>query len=391
MTAFDPDLLKNTFLVKEAEALENAGFIHVTQGELIEKQLPAYQGNGNILARIGIFILACLLYSSIVALIAFVASPRNSNYTALFFIYTVVGFGGLEIVIRRMKYFANGTDDAFLFGAQIAFLCFVGSLLIDHDTWWPLFFSTILIGSFCCIRYVDQFSALFACLGVTALTINLLLEAGTNGKSVLPFVLLIVSVGMFFLYSYLKTNTNKDGFYDKSLKLIYAYSWLLFYLSTNYFVVRETNEALMNVSLAPGEDIPLAFLFYGFTLLTPPVYIYIALRNRDRLLLWIGVICLAAAIATIRYYYAVIPLEMALIGAGVLLFVTAYLCMKKLKGRTEGITFEKDKFLSSDELLRAEALILISNFSAKPVEIGQHEDIEPGGGEFGGAGSGEKY
>ena len=391
MIAFDPDLLKNTFLVKEAEALEDAGFIHASQGELIEKQLPAYQGHSNVLARIGIFILACLLYSSTVALITFIASPDNDNFTGLFFIYAIVGFVGLELVIRRMKYYAHGTDDAFLFGAQIALLCFVGSLLTDHDTWWPLFFSAILIGGLCCIRYVDQFSALLACFGVTALTINLLLEAGTTGKLVLPFVLLILAAGMFFLYSYLKTNTNNEGFYDKSLKLIYAYSLLLFYLSTNYFVVREANEILMNVSLAPGEDISLAFLFYGFTLLTPPVYIYMALRNKDRLMLWIGVICAAASIATIRYYYAVMPLELALIAGGLGLFVTAYLCMKKLKGRTEGTTFEKDRFLSSDELLNAEALILISNFSPKPVEFADRNDAEPGGGEFGGGGSGEKY
>lgn len=391
MIAFDPDLLKNTLLVKEADALENAGFIHASQTELIEKQLPAYQGHSNILARIGIFILACLLYSSIVALITLVVSPDNSNYTAFFFIYAIVGFGGLEILIRRMKYYAHGTDDAFLFGAQVALLCFVGSSLVDHDTWWPLFFSAVLIGVFCCIRYVDQFSALLACMGITALTMSLLLEGGKTGKLLLPFVLLIVSLSIFFLYSYLKKNTNKEGFYDKSLRLIYAYSLLLFYLSTNYLVVREANEALMNESLAPGEDISMAFLFYGFTFLTPPVYIYMALRNRDRLLLWLGVICLAATIATIRYYYAVIPLEIALIGGGVLLFVTAYLYMKKLKGKTEGTTFEKDKFLSSDELLNAEAVILISSFSTKPVEIAGQDDIEFGGGEFGGAGSGEKY
>lgn len=391
MIAFDPDLLKNTFLVKESEALENAGFIHASQGELIEKQLPAYQGHSNLLARIGIFILACLLYSSTVALITFIVSPDNGNFTSLFFIYAIVGFGGLELLIRRMKYFAHGTDDAFLFGAQIAFLCFVGSLLTDHDTWWPLFFSAMLVGSFCCMRYVDQFSALLACLGVTALAINLLLESGTAGKVLLPFVLLVVSVGMFFLYSYLKKHTNKEGFYDKSLKLIYAYSLLLFYLSTNYFMVREANEALLNTSLAPGEDISLAFVFYSFTLLTPPVYLYMALKNKDRLLLWIGVVCAAASIATIRYYHAVIPLEFALIAGGLALFVTAYLCMKKLKGKTEGATFEKDRFLSSDDLLNAEALILISNFSPKPGEVIHPNDVEFGGGEFGGGGSGEKY
>ena len=65
--------------------------------------------------------------------------------------------------------------------------------------------------------------------------------------------------------------------------------------------------------------------------------------------------------------------------------------MKKLKGRTEGTTFEKDRFLSSDELLNAEALILISNFSPNPVEFADRNDAEPGGGEFGGGGSGEKY
>ncbi len=393
MKAYKEELFENTFLRAEAEQLEQAGFIHSSQTDLIEKNLPAYQGHSNLLARLGIFILACLVYTSTCGLISFLLSARSNNFTGLFFTYMVVGFFGLELLIKRFKYFANGADDAFLLGAQISTLCFVGSLIFEgeNEVWWSLFLTATLLGVFCCIRYVDSFAALIACLGLTGLVINLLMEAGNFWRFLLPFVLLFLAFCIHFISRRLKKHSNEKGYYTKSLNLGYTYSLFLFYLSCNYFVVREANEHLMDTMIAPGEDISWAFFFYAFTILVPPVYIYMALRNKNRTLLWVGFMCLAIAIATIRYYYAVVPLEMALLLGGGLLFLVAYLGMKKLKEKTEGLSFEKDKFQSSEELVNAEALVLIQNFSPKVVEQGGTNSTEFGGGEFGGGGSGETY
>lgn len=393
LRAYNEELLENTFLREEAEALENAGFIHSSQGDLIEKQLLAYQRHSNVLARIGIFILACLVYSSTCGLISFLILLGGNNYRGMFFMYMLVGFAGLELLIRRMKYFANGADDAFLIGAQIATVCFVGNILFEgsDEKWWPLFLTTALMGSICCVRYVDRFSALLSCLGVTALVIDVLIESGETGKSLLPFALLFLAVGIYFLVQKLRSSANEKGYYTKSLNVCYGYSLVLFYVATNYFVVREANEILMSNPLAPGEDISLAYLFYAFTLLTPPVYMYVAIRKKNRMLFWIGLISLACTIATIRYYHSVMPLEVALLLGGGLIFLAAYLSMKKLRERAEGLTFEKDKFQSSEELLNAEALILIQNFSPKVVESGGTNGTDFGGGEFGGGGSGETY
>jgi hypothetical protein len=43
----------------------------------------------------------------------------------------------------------------------------------------------------------------------------------------------------------------------------------LFYLSGNYFAVRELSEELLHTHIGPGQDISLAWFFYAWTFIVP--------------------------------------------------------------------------------------------------------------------------
>jgi len=107
--------------------------------------------------------------------------------------------------------------------------------------------------------------------------------------------------------------------------------------------------------------------------------------------LWIGLLCTVATVFTIRHYYSVMPAELALMLAGIVLFGIAFFAMKKLKTRSSGLIFEPDPFANTNAFSNAEVLVLLQRYAVKPVSPGHSSDVEFGGGEFGGGGSGNKF
>ena len=119
------------------------------------------------------------------------------------------------------------------------------------------------------------------------------------------------------------------------------------------------------------------------------MYIYFGLQRKDRTFLTIGLLTLGYSFFTIRFYYSLMPLETALVLAGLLLFAISFFSIKKLQNKETGITFKPDRDSNSNLLLNAQALIINSQISTKPVI---NESKMPfGGGGFSGGGSGESF
>ncbi|PBQ32414.1 hypothetical protein CNR22_11745 [Sphingobacteriaceae bacterium] len=389
MLAYDKVLLENTDLVTEASALESANFISKEQLQFIEKQLPSYPDT-NILVRIGLFILGCFLFSSCSGIVAlFTLSSGSFNFGPTLLVYAIFGFIGLEFIIRKWKYFGNGMDNAFLFCSELSLIGSVGFFLGEHDYLAPVFLFATVVGLGCCYRYVDQFSAVVACVGFTAFVARLYFGLGNSLSAFLPFVLMLLSVGYYFLYLKIKDKVSEIFF--RCLNVFYVFTLVLFYFSCNYFVVRESSELLLNMYFAPGEEIPFAYLFYAFTILAPLLYIYFGLKSKDRILLWVGFLCMVASLFTIRYYHSVMPVEVACMLGGSILFAIAFFAMQKLKGKASGLTFEPDRFAPADALVNAEVLILLQKYAVKPGAASDYSGADLGGGEFGGGGSGNKF
>jgi hypothetical protein len=143
-----------------------------------------------------------------------------------------------------------------------------------------------------------------------------------------------------------------------------------------------------------ASGVPFAWFFYCFTFLLPWVYLWVALRRKDRVMLWVGMVLVILAVLTYKYYFSLAPPEVSLTVAGALLIAMAYLAIRWLKNPLAqiryGLTYEEDEEGSPSGLLNAEALFIAQTVGpAAPTQ--PDNTLEFGGGDFGGGGAGGRY
>lgn len=383
MIVHDKQFLDDLALLDEANSLQSAGFISKEQKDLIKKQLSDFKGSSNILVRLGFFLLGSFLYLSICGAISlFGLSGENFFFKICCYIFAAVGFTGAELLANQ-KYHSHGLDDAFCLGALLNLGIAIG---ISTDGYELVIAVFVAIASFVLYRrYLHLLSLLVFCLASTAILFYGLFEFGAIGKTILPFVAMIFAA-VFYFFTKKTINNLKESYYYNGLLLANSFCLILFYLSCNYLVVRELSVELLGNEVLPGQDIPFAIFFYAFTLIVPIVYLVQALKTKDRIMLWISFLAIGFSIYTIRFYYSVLPIEVALTLGGLVLFVIAYFSIKRLKDNEIGLTFKPDRINNSNSILNAEALIVASTFGLKP-EVKSESPMDFGGGGFSGGGS----
>jgi hypothetical protein len=389
MIVHDKNLLENLSLLEEAKSLQAAGFISKEQKELIKKELPAFKRQSNILVRLGFFILGALLYSSLCGVISLVAlnGIEDSYFKFCFYVFTVIGIAGAELLSRE-KYFGYGLDDAFILGTLLNF----GIALAITADGYPLIIALfVAAASFLSYRrYLHLLSLLVFCMASLAILFYGLFELGAIGQSILPFITMLFSALFYFVTKRISTELKKQYYYN-GLLLANSFCLIIFYLSCNYLVVRELSSNLLGNELPAGQDIPFSYFFYAFTFVVPVIYLVQALKTKDRIMLWISFLAIGFSIYTIRFYYSVLPIEIALTLGGLVLFAIAYFSVKKLKYNDAGLTFKPDRINNSPAILNAEALIIASTFGLKPEVKIEKSPMEFGGGDFSGGGAGETF
>lgn len=386
MQAYKKEELDNYFLVAEAKSLYVNKFIDKKQLSSIHDALLKLKTNDNILVRIAFFLLGAFLYSSIAGAfsVIFLEGSNENAFKILLFFYAIVGVVGSE-VLANGDFFRHGLDDAFILGFQLCFCIAIG--MITESVLLGLV-AMIFVGAFCCVRYLHTLSILVFCVGVVCVCFNLSVEHEFLNTVYLPFIGLLIAVILYFLS---KSIIDFQGwyYYHEIATLMKLFSLLLGYFSMNYMVVRELSQSLMNFTVTPENDIPFAFLFYGFTFIIPVFYIVFSLFKKDRFFLWVGLFAFGYSIFTIRFYYSLLPIEYAMFLGGIVIFIVSYLGIKYWKNKTEGITFMPDR--SSDSKLLRNAQMLIITTQTK-IDIPVSEDkITFGGGGFSGGGAGDNY
>lgn len=385
MIAFDKELLDNTVLVNEAQNLKSSGFISKKQLDEIVTKLPTLKIHQNVLVRIGFFLLGCFLYSSICGAISLIAFPILDDISkSILFVYAIIGFVGSEILARH-NFKSHGLDDAFILGAQV---CLFFALGVSTEEPIVILLTMAIVGLLCCLRYAHALSALISSIGIVGFFADLIVDEKMINMSFLPFVMLFLAMIIYF--GYFKLMTITKTYYKNSLLVVQVFALLLGYASMNYLVVRELSVELMHLDIAPGTDIPFAFFFYGLTFLIPLFYIAYSLFKKDKFMLYVGAITLGFSFYTIRYYYALMPIETALILGGSILFALSYLAIHKLKNHKTGITFMADRTENNTVLSNLEAVIVNSQVNLKGVASAEQK-MPFGGGGFSGGGSGGSY
>ncbi|RXM47808.1 hypothetical protein [Flavobacterium sp. YO12] len=387
MILHDKNLLNNLALVEEAETLQNGGFISKEQTKLIKNALPVFRSQNNILVRLGFFLLGSFLYLSICGAISLIGlSGENFYFKICCYLFAGVGVVGAEFLANQ-KYYRHGLDDAFILGILLNTGFAIAITTEGYEVIVAIF---VAIASFITYkRYLHLLSMLVFCLASSAVLFFGMFEIGDIGKTILPFVAMLTAAGFYF-FTKNRIKSLTEAYYYNGLLLANSFCLILFYLSCNYLVVRELSFELLGVDVLPGQDIQFAYFFYAFTFIVPIVYLVQALKIRDRIMLWISFAAIGFSIFTIRFYYSVLPLEVALTFGGLVMFAIAYFSIQKLKNKEKGLTFKPDRINNSNAILNAEALIVASTFGMKP-EVKTDSPMDFGGGGFSGGGSGGSF
>jgi uncharacterized membrane protein YgcG len=193
----------------------------------------------------------------------------------------------------------------------------------------------------------------------------------------------LFSAGIYFIARYLN-NQYAFRLYKMPLTFMKITALICLYIGVNYYAVREASVSMMHMELAEGANIPLAWLFWIFTVCIPLLYIYLGIQKKDVIFLRVGLALVAAIVFTIRYYYAVAPIEIAMTVGGAILVALAYVLIKYLHQPKHGFTSEgiEDKEMTGK--LAIEALVIAETFSAaQPAD----NTTNYGGGSFGGGGA----
>ncbi len=405
MTAYDKTLLDNVYIDEEANRLKQSGFISEEQYKGLSNQLARLKSQNNLFIRIGFFVLGCMLYSSICGLLSLLwlgicdsiyvnAGDRNDAYLYVVYVLSIIGFGVKEFMSREMKYFGFGLDDAFILGAILALLIGIG--LTFEENYDPNYLAVIIVmaavSSIAYLRYLNLSLALLACIGIAGSIAYLVFDYLIIGKTILPFVMILFSGAAYFISKKILQNLTSPYYYN-GLKLAKGFCLILFYLAGNYYVVRELNFSLSEDyfynSVSP--EIPFALLFWAFTFIIPVVYVVFSLKNKDRIMLWIGFLALCFSFFTFRMYHHVLPPEVAFTIGGLVLFAFTYFAIKKTKYNETGITFKADRFTDPNAFANLQTLVTASQFGLKPEVKAEDSPMEFGGGGFSGGGSNGEF
>jgi uncharacterized membrane protein YgcG len=388
MIVYNKDWLDNLRIHETAEKWFHKSFISSMQLNAVKEQFTCGYKHTNLFVRIGLFLFTLILTNSSFGLVMLFLGGIEKSFGIIFLIFGGASWFVLEKFIKEKKYFRNGIDDMLLYISLSYFICGICVLVfqitdsVNLDNVLLIAILTLPVLIISAIRFTDSFVSLIAYLCLLLIVFILVHKSGGMGKALMPFVFMIVSFAVYRVMIKMKKPASRF-YWQNCFTTIETASLITLYAAGNYFVVRESSALLLDLALLPGEDIPFAIIFYILTLAIPVTYIVTGIRNKGRIILRTGIILCALSFVTYRYYYHFMDAEIAMIIAGSFLIAASWFVIRKLKTPWNGITFKN----TGDEpsLIEAESLVIAQTFGQQAVK---KNDIDFGGGSFGGGGAG---
>jgi hypothetical protein len=355
----------------------------------LQKNYPYPFYSPNIFIRIGLFIFTLIIQLASVGLMLFLFSsiifdifPQGS----LFFLALAI-FVVLEILIDSRKIYSSGIDEALLYSGiavLISSMSLFNPLPEQHYELGLLLFSFPIL-AICSIRYADRLLTLLAYICLILIVAYLFIQWQGYGTLLLPFALMLISF-LSYRFAIKKCAHFELRFWRQNFVVVEWLSLSIFYLAGNYFVIQKLSQTLL-----PSYEISLSFtlIFYLFTILTPVLYLFLGIKNKNRTLLNIGLITLALTAITIVYLGAAQHYEIWMLAGGVFLIGFAWYAIQKLKHIWKGFSYQPD--LEEQHLLEhseLEAYVVSGTLSST---TSGPENPLYGGGSFGGGGAEGHY
>jgi hypothetical protein len=389
MIAYNHTSLDNLLINEEVTVALNNELISKEEAAAIEKAYPVNLYTPNMFIRIGFFLLTTviiLMGFGLFCLLILGSSEKGFGVLAL--VSCLFIYAALEYLINEKKHYRSGIDDAMLwlsmgFMVSAAWLFFPSMSFLSQSvlifimaTWFLLRFGNVLMGG---LAYISLLAMVFYSF----------IGLGDIAKITMPFLLMAIS---FFVYWLMRGNKNDNRvkYYKTSCTLIEILALVTLYVAGNYFIVREVSNSMFDLQLKEGASIPGGWFFWIITVLLPLVYIFRGVQKKDVILLRTGLILVAAIVCTVRYYYHLAPVEIALTIGGIIMIGIAYGITKYLTTPKYGFTHAEPNDPQLAGLLQLESLVVTQTFhQTTAIEGDDHTRF--GGGSTGGGGASGDY
>jgi len=388
MIAYNQQWLANLRLQDVLKEDLTAGRINETEFKAIAEKYPVGFYTPGVFARVGLFILTCVVVFFGDGLIALMASSANIFDSPAFPIFLgMISYAGLELMVNTNRHYRSGVDDALLFlsGSQIlvglamAFLSFG-----NHSNYPALFGIAFLLLLVLSIRFTDMLTTAACFVSFFAFIFYTWTRLIPSGLSTAPFIMMLAAAGAYWL-----TYANRKKFTDHENCFIIGQIVCLatLYASGNYYIIQTLSD---QVHGQVGSSIPFGAFFWVWTIGAPLVYVGFGIKKKDAILLRTGLLLIIPAALTFRNYYHLLPTDIMLTIVGAVLLGIAYGIMRFLKPPKHGFTYAEPEAEHMMDHLKIESLIVAESFST-PASAPADSGVKLGGGDFGGGGSSDSF
>ena len=385
MIAYNKESLGNLLVRAEADKAAGNQCITNAEKEQVYTAYPVQFYTPNFFVRIGLFILTCVIVFFSLGLISLLFLDHLDQVGGLFVFFGLVILGILEYMVTK-RHYKSGVDDALMWMGAGNIIGGLNGLTDVSPTVNAIIIFVIALFLF--LRFTHTIMAGIAALAFLAIIFLTSIQLGSLAKAVTPFIVMIAAALLYFFVKQ-QIKTGKHKYYANGLLVISVLALVCFYAAGNFFVVREASIALLNMDLKEGESIPLGWLFWMFTISIPLLYMARGIQKKDAVLLRTGLLLVAAIVFTVRYYYHVMPAELAMLTGGIVFIAVAYALIKYLHEPKYGFTYKEqnDEFLM--DKLAVESLVIAQTFSGPslPTDTG----TQFGGGSGGGGGASGEF
>lgn len=385
MIAYNTEWLDALIIKEKAQNWHDKGQISAEKLEELKTAHPSNFYSPNLFVRIGLMIFTYILLLAVAGMLVLMFElDSDTAFVALGFLG---GAGCLVFLEKRVihtgRHKGSGIDDVLLYvgiWAILMSICYNFPYTTPALVYFSITLPFLVVGS---VRYLDRFLTImaFGCsLGIVFLIVK---DIPSLALYLLPFSGMLFSALAYILSKKGHQRYNLRHWHP-NLGVIEMLALLTFYVSGNYWVVQQAGAEMFQL-----EQVPMAGFFWAFTFLVPLAYIFGGLWRKDRVMMDIGLACIAASVFSFRYYFHVIPLTWAAVIAGAVLFVTAYFSIRYLHQKEGGAyTYEPDGDVTV--LQEVEQQLIEQTIANQPGASPEKTDSF-GGGQFGGSGASGEF
>lgn len=386
LIAYNLDELTKKLSLAKAKEWRKSEVLTEAQWKSIKDRYSTELFSPNVVIRILLFIVSLFGLSMSLGVFSLIFSGFYDAFADNFLIAVRVSvfiygllllYFGETLFFKEKKHYKSGITEAIVYVAY-SFIYF-GVLGESQPNELAYYFLGVIFLSFITIRYHD----IIPLLGAIGCFVLFLFSTFNSILSLIPFVM-IVSFGALFVASQFVQKKVNQLIWEDHFILLDSLALLMVYLGGNYFVVRELSVSMMGLELAAGEDIPFAFLFYGFTVLIPIGYMVWAIVKKSILFIRVSLITLTLTAFTLKYYFSLGHPEITVTIAGAVLISVAITLMMYLKTNRKGFT--RNQIITS-KWDNAEMSSFIASQTLGGHQINESDGFAGKGGEFGGGGA----